>query len=282
MEETMTAIAKRGPKNLWPLAVAAAVLALGAGASHGATTQAAKRDPKPSILLVHGAFADGSTWGSVASRLLRDGYPVVVSQIPLTSLQDDVAAVQRDLRVLGGPTVVVGHSYGGFVITQATEGAPNVRALVYVAADAPDTGETAADFNKLAPPLPSGNDFVPIDLPHTGQNGAPYVIIARDRFRADFCQDCPPRLGQLLAASEVPANASSFGIPLSGTPAWRQFPAWYQISSKDRIINPAAQQVMAHRLDPSGAQTITIKSGHASLITHSQQVARFIERAAGS
>jgi pimeloyl-ACP methyl ester carboxylesterase len=277
----MTAITRRASRNVWPLALAAAVLALGAGASHGATRHTSRRDAKPSILLVHGAFADGSTWSAVASRLLHDGFPVVVSQIPLTSVQDDVAAVQRDLRVLGGPTVVVGHSYGGFVITQAAEGASNVRALVYVAADAPDTGETAADFNKLAPPLPSGSDFVPIDLPHTGQNGAPYVIIARDRFRADFCQDCKAKDAQLLAASEIPTNASSFGTPLTGTPAWRQFPSWYQISSNDHIINPAAQRVMAQRLDPSGARTISIKSGHASLITHAQQVARFIERAAG-
>jgi pimeloyl-ACP methyl ester carboxylesterase len=234
---------------------------------------------KPNILLVHGAFADGSSWSGVIARLQADGYNVVASQIPLTSFGDDVAAVKRDLRVLRGPTLVVGHSYGGAVITQAARGR-NVVGVVYIAAAAPDTGETAADFNRLAPPLPSQADFVPIDLPHVGRNKAPFVVLARDKVQRDFCQDCSVAEARLVAATEVPINYSAFVTPITGTPAWKRVPAWYQISSRDRIVNPAAQRVFAKRIDPSGAHTITLASSHASLISHARQIAGFIERAA--
>ena len=261
------------------VAAAALVVALGGQADVEA---AHKRSTarKPSVLLVHGAFADGSSWSRVIPRLQADGYRVVASQIPLTSFADDVAAVQRDLRVLGGPTVVVGHSYGGAVVTQAAAGQPNVVALAYVAAGAPDSGETAGDFNKLAPPLPSSNDFVPIDLPHVGQNNAPFVILNPAKFRADFCQDCSAAEARLLLATEMPINASAFGTPIAGIPAWKQITSWYLVSTRDRIVNPAAQRAMAKRMDPTGVRTLTVKAGHASLITHPAKVAAFIERAA--
>lgn len=258
-------------------AVSATIALSGAAAQASAPQRAGAS--KPNVLLVHGAFADGSSWNRVMERLQGDGYNVVASQIPLTSFADDVAAVQRDLRVLGGPTVVVGHSYGGAVITQAAAGAPNTRAVVYIAATAPDTGEAAGVFNSLAPPLPSAGDFTPIDLPNVGQNNAPFVIVARDKFADDFCQDCGRKEATLLAASEVPTNASSFAVPISGVPAWRQVPAWYQISTRDRLINPAAQELMARRMDPGGTRTIRLASSHASLLSHADQVARFIERA---
>jgi hypothetical protein len=144
----------------------------------------------------------------------------------------------------------------------------------------PDTGETAAAFLDLAPPLPSVNDLVPIDLPNVGQNGAPFVVIDPTKFAEDFCQDCSPPEARLLTATEAPINASAFGVPLAGTPAWKQVRSWYQISSEDRIINPAAERIMAARVDPSGERTITLRSGHASLITHAPEVADLIERAA--
>jgi pimeloyl-ACP methyl ester carboxylesterase len=256
-----------------------AMIALAGTAQASAPTH--PREPKPSILLVHGAFADGSSWDRVIGRLQRDGYDAVASQIPLTSFADDVAAVQRDLRGLAGPTVVVGHSYGGAVVTQAAAGASNVKAVVYIAAAAPDSGEAAGDFNRLAPTLPSVADFTPIDLPHVGQSNAPFVILARDKFRYDFCQDCAASEAALLAATEMPINGSAFTIPISGVPAWRQVPAWYQISTRDRLINPAAQTVMAKRMDPSGTRTLRLSSSHASLISHARQVTRFIERAGG-
>jgi pimeloyl-ACP methyl ester carboxylesterase len=261
-----------------PVVVAGLSIALGAGPVAVAAPKPIKR--KPRILLVHGAFADGSSWDGVIRNLRAGGYTVVASQIPLTSFADDVAAVQRDLRVLGGPTLVVGHSYAGAVITQAAEDSPNVIGLVYVAAVAPDTGETATVFDKLAPPLPSEADVTPIDLPHVGEDNAPFVIIRRDRFAADFCQDCSAPEKELLAASEVPTNASAFAAPITGTPAWRQFPSWYQISRLDRIINPRAQRIMARRVDPTGRHTIALRSSHASPISHARQVAQFIEHAA--
>ena len=265
------------------VSVTAVTVLVVAGLGGGSLVSASdgRAEPKPNVLLVHGAFADGSSWNAVTKRLLADGYNVVASQIPLTSFSDDVAAVQRDLRVLGGPTVVVGNSYGGAVITQAAEDAPDVVGVVYLAAIAPDAGETASDVNKLAPPLPSQRDFEPIDSPNVGDDGAPFVVIARDRFAEDFCQDCSAVRKRLLAATEAPINASAFGSPVTGTPAWRQFPAWYQVSSEDRIINPEAQRIMAQRMDPGGEHTITLRSSHASLISHAQQVAAFIERAAG-
>jgi pimeloyl-ACP methyl ester carboxylesterase len=268
------------PGRIAAIAAACSVLVVALVGASRAEVARKSTDRKPNILLVHGAFADGSSWSGVTRRLQAAGYHVVASQIPLTSFADDVAAVKRDLRVLGGPTLVVGHSYGGAVITQAAQGAPNVVGVVYIAAVAPDTGETASAFNQLAPPLPSQADFVPIDLPHVGQNGAPFVVIARDRFGQDFCQDCSAARAGLLAATEIPANASDFGTAVTGTPAWRQVRAWYQISSRDHIISRAAQAIMAKRMDPTGRHTITLESSHASLVTHAEQVAALIERAA--
>jgi pimeloyl-ACP methyl ester carboxylesterase len=271
----------RPRRGKWIVAISVAgILVAPSGASY---VLAASKDarPKPNILLVHGAFADGSSWDRVVHRLVDDGYNVVSSQIPLTSFGDDVAAVQRDLRVLGGPTLIVAHSYGGAVITQAAQDAPNVVGLVYIAAVAPNIGEAASIFNQLAPPLPSQADFVPIDQPHVGQNNAPFVVIRRDKFGGDFCQDCRDTERELLTATETPTNASAFGTPLAGTPAWKQFTTWYQISTQDRIINPDAQRIMARRVDPTGVHTITLRSSHASLVSHAEQVAEFIERAAG-
>jgi pimeloyl-ACP methyl ester carboxylesterase len=239
-----------------------------------------KTGPKPNVLLVHSAFSDGSIWNKVTRSLLDDGYNVVASQIPLTSFGDDVAAVQRDLRVLDGPTLVVGHSSAGAVITQAAQDAPNVTGLVFIAAVAPEAGETGGVFNQLAPPLPSLADFVPIDPGHTGENGAPFLLFARDRLEPDGCQDCGATEARLLAATETPTNASEFSTPITGVPAWKQFPSWYQISSEDRIINPDAERIMARRVDPTGARTIELRSSHLSLVSHAGKVAAFIERAA--
>ncbi|WP_322748086.1 MULTISPECIES: alpha/beta hydrolase [unclassified Frankia] len=245
-----------------------------AGAADGLST-------KPNVLLVHGAFADGSSWSNVIARLQRDGYHVTASQTPNTSFADDVAVVQRDLRVLHGPTLIAAHSYGGAVISQAAEGAANVVGLVYLAAFAPDTGETLNYINNtLAPLLPSQADAVPIDLPNVGANNAPFLMIRENRFRDDFCADCSRVEAAILAAAQTPLNASATTAPLQGTPAWKQVPSWYQISAEDRLINPAAQKIMAGRLDPTGSHTLTLESSHASLVSHAGQVAQFIERAA--
>jgi pimeloyl-ACP methyl ester carboxylesterase len=251
---------------------------------NGAGASPVLRHSKPNILLVHGAWDDGSSWDRVTARLQDEGSNVVASQIALTSFADDVAVVQRDLRVFGGPILLVGHSYGGAVITEAAQGASNVTGVVYIAALAPDTGESVAalatDLN--VPPLASAADVVPIDLPNLGKNNAPFVILARDKVRQDFCQDCTAAEAALLASTETPLNLSDFATPVVGPPAWKTLPSWYQISAHDNTINPLLEEKMALRMDPSGAHTISLDSSHASMISHARQVASFIERAAGS
>jgi pimeloyl-ACP methyl ester carboxylesterase len=179
------------------------------------------------ILLVHGAFADGSIWGRVIETLQYARFNVVACQLPLTSFTDDVRTVKQDLVGLHGPTVVVGHSYGGNVITQATSGAADVAGLVYVAAFAPDTGETIDSIRTQYPPLPSAQYFVPVDP----SESPPFLIMQRDHVHQFFCQDVEPRKAQALAATEGPTSATVFTAPIQGSPAWRQFPTWYQIST---------------------------------------------------
>jgi pimeloyl-ACP methyl ester carboxylesterase len=230
---------------------------------------------RSNILLVHGAFADGSVWGRVIETLQYMGFNVVASQMPLTSFTDDVRTVKRDLAGLHGPTVVAGHSYGGTVITQATSGAPNVAGLVYVAAFAPDTGETIDSIRTQYPPLPSAQYFVPVDP----SENPPFLILQRDHFHQFFCQDVEPRKAKALAAAEGPTSATVFTAPIQGTPAWRQSPAWYQISSEDRMIQPAAQKMMANRAAPPD-HIISIKASHAPMLSHADELAEFIAQAA--
>ena len=232
------------------------------------------------IVLVHGAWSGAWIWEPLGRELDQRGLAHRALDLPTVGetavgkdLRDDAAHVRAITRAIDGPVVLVGNSYGGAVITQAAQDDPDVVGVVYLAAIAPDSGETVSDFNALAPPLPSQQDFQAID-------GGPFVIIARDRFPEDFCQDCSTTQKRLLAAKEAPINGASFGAAISGVPAWRQVPAWYQISSEDRIINPDAQRIMAQRMDPDGTRTITLRSSHASLISHAQQVAAFVERAA--
>jgi pimeloyl-ACP methyl ester carboxylesterase len=230
---------------------------------------------RSNILMVHGAFSDGSIWGQVIETLQHKGLNVIANQIPLTSLADDVRTVKRDLVALHGPTVVVGHSYGGTVITQATSGAPNVAGLVYVAAFAPDTGETIDSIRTQYPPLPSAQYFVPVDP----NENPPFLILQRDHFHQFICQDVEPRKARVLAAAEGPISATVLTAPIQGLPGWRQFPTWYQISSDDRMIQPAAQKMMANRAAPPD-HIISIKASHAPMLSHPKELAKFIEQAA--
>jgi pimeloyl-ACP methyl ester carboxylesterase len=177
--------------------------------------------------------------------------------------------VKRDLVGLHGPTIVVGHSYGGAVITQATSGAPNVAGLVYVAAFAPDTGETIGSI--WTPP--------PYIIPVDPSEKPPFLIVQRDHFHQLICQDVEPRKANALAAAEGPTSATVATAPIQGSPAWRQFPTWYQISSDDRMIQPAAQKMMANRAAPPD-HIISIKASHAPMLSHTDELAKFIEQAA--
>ncbi len=198
---------------------------------------------KPNVLLVHGGLADGSLWEQVIQNLQHKRFNVVASQMPLTSFADDVRAVQRDLGAFHGPTVVVGHSYGGVVITQAASGATNIASLVYIAAVAPDTGETIASIFAQYP-LASAQYLVPVDPAET----PPFLILQRDKVHQFFCPDVELKKARTLAATEVPTSATLLTAQIQGCPAWQQFPTRYQISQDDEILHPDAQKMMASEL----------------------------------
>jgi pimeloyl-ACP methyl ester carboxylesterase len=224
--------------------------------------------PKPTIVLVHGAFADGSSWSKVIPILERDGYSVTAVQIPLTSLADDIATAKRALASQKGPVVLVGHSYGGAVITGAAAGNANVKSLVYVAAFAPDANEplAAAGSKFAAPPLNAAL------VPDPGG----FLYIDRAKFRENFCQDVPEAKARVMAATQKPLHNSAFGAAVPEA-AWKTIPSWYIVSSKDRAINPDLERFYAKR---AGAKTTEIASSHVAFISHPHEVVKVIENAA--
>jgi pimeloyl-ACP methyl ester carboxylesterase len=228
----------------------------------------------PNILLVHGGFADGSIWIPVIERLQRQGCNVVASQMPLTSFDHDVRAVERDLGSFQGPTVVVGHSYGGIVITEAATGKANVCGLVYVAGAAVDIGETVAGI--LAEhPVPAAEFIVSVDRDET----PPFVIIQRDKIPEFFCPDIPRKNAKAVAATAAPMSATIFTAQIRTPPAWQQVPTWYLIFSEDQILRPDAQMQMAKRA-AAPDRIDSIKASHAGIVSHPAQVANFIMQAA--
>lgn len=233
-----------------------------------------------SVLLVHGAWADGSSWSKVIERLHRRGFPTVVaSQLPLRNFADDVAAVTRDLQSLTGPTIVVGHSYGGAVISQAASGNPHIAGLVFVAAYAPKAGQSAFQINQeFGKDLPSGQDLVNIGDPEV-----PDLIISRDRFHADFCADYDPNAAKVMAATQKPTSILSLTGSGTAVPAWEQHrdKTWYQISENDAMIHPDLEFQLAHQVADAD-HIITLPTGHASMITKPDQITDLIQQAAGN
>lgn len=215
------------------------------------------------IVLVHGAWADGSGWQGVHDILAARGYTVSIVQNPLSSLADDVAATKRVLERQTGPTLLVGHSYGGAVITEAGD-APNVAGLVYVSAFVPDVGESIAKLTEggANPPVkPSADGFLFFD---------PQI------FPQAFAQDLPPAQGAFLAASQIPPAGIAFGTPISRA-AWKTKPTSYVLSTDDRIIPPAAQRQMAQR---ANATITEVRASHAAYISQPEAVADAIVVAA--
>jgi pimeloyl-ACP methyl ester carboxylesterase len=245
-------------KRLLVSSVAAAALALGAAG-------AASAQPVKNIVLVHGAFADGSGWRAVTDILQRDGYSVSVVQEPETSLADDAAATKRIIERVNAPLILVGDSYGGAVITQAGN-EPPVRGLVYVAAFQPDSGETLGGLLKQMPP--AANSAVPA--------GEGFVIVDPKTFRADFAADLPAKEANFMAISQVPISVTAFGTPITNA-AWHNKPSWYAVATEDRMINPDLERFMAKR---AGSTTIEVKGSHSIFMSQPQAVARLIERAA--
>jgi pimeloyl-ACP methyl ester carboxylesterase len=222
---------------------------------------------KPTIVLVHGAFADGSSWAKVIPLLEGDGYTVIAVQNPLTSLADDVATTKRVIEAQKAPVVVVGHSYGGAVITGAAAGNASVKALVYIAAFAPEANEAVTALsNKYPSRLDSG---LRVDQ-------AGYVWVDRAQFHELFAKDAAPAEARIAAATQKPIFGKAFGDSVAQA-AWKSVPAWYLVTLDDQAINPELQRLYAKRI---GATTTEIKSSHAPFLSHPRDVARIIEAAA--
>lgn len=218
------------------------------------------------IVLVHGAWSDGSGWAKVIPLLQSEGHNVVAVQNQMTSLAGDAANTRAVIDAMQGPTVVAGHSYGGAVITSAAQGAKNVKALVYIAAFAPDEGEALGGF-----PPGAGAKFI-----GPGPGGLLYVD--RSKFPACFAGDLPTAEAAVLAAVQRPVSPAIFGDKM-GTPAWKSIRSWYQVSENDQMIPPDTERMMASR---AKATTISLASSHASLVSHPKEVAELILTAARS
>jgi pimeloyl-ACP methyl ester carboxylesterase len=216
------------------------------------------------VVLVHGAFADGSGWRPLAEILEKDGYHVAVVQHPETSLADDVAAVKLVLHSQNGPSVLVGHSYGGAIITQAGDD-PSVAALVYVAALAPDEGEVSGELHKKIPPASTAIKVIDNHL-----------ILDPEKFHEDFAADVPKATTHFMALSQVLTHVSAFSAKITN-PAWKKKPSWGIVATEDRTINPELQRFMYKRAGFTGTE---IKGSHAVFLSRPKEVAAVIENAA--
>ncbi len=218
------------------------------------------------IVLVHGGWADGSSWGKVITILKDAGHKVIAVNMPLHNLADDVATVKRAIELVGKPVILVGHSYGGEVISNAGYNNPNVTGLVYIAAFAPDEGQSLSTFV-------SGKDF-PQGLLIVDSAGLSYINPAM--FHEHFAQDVKQPDADIMAVAQKPFNVSSFDEK-SGPPAWKQLPTWYQISTSDLMIPPEVEQKFAKQMN---ATTISINASHASYVSHPDEIAKLILDAA--
>jgi len=220
------------------------------------------------IVLVHGTYVDGSSWSKVIPILQNAGHKVIAVQLPLHSLADDVATVKRAIDLVGAPVLLVGHSYGGFVITNAAYNNPNVKGLVYVAALAPKEGQSLGNFVDFTK-FPKG--FLVFD------NGG-FVYINPKVFGQALAQDTDPAQAKVLAAEQKPFSKSILAEK-SGPPAWKQLPSWYQVSENDHAIPPDAERMFAKQIN---ATTISLPSSHASPLSHPNEVAQLILNAANN
>ena len=219
------------------------------------------------VVLVHGGFVDGSGWQGVYKALKRSGYAVTIVQNPTFSLADDVAVTKRALATQNGPAILVGHSYGGVVITEAGND-PKVAGLVYIAAFAPDKGESVSALIKNPPP---GAPVPPILPPQDG-----YLFLDRAKFASSFAADVNPDLAEFMADSQVPWGVEALSGAIS-QPAWKTKPSWYLVSTEDRMIPPDAQRAMSKR---AGSTVVEVKGSHSVYVSQPQAVASLIETAA--
>ncbi|QUJ66457.1 alpha/beta hydrolase [Photobacterium sp. GJ3] len=223
---------------------------------------------KPTIILVHGFWGGAAHWSKVIVSLSRMGYAKLHAiELPLTSLADDAERTRKMVAQQSGPVILVGHSYGGAVITEAGD-MPNVVGLVYIAAFAPDAGESAGDITQNNPPAAIAN-VVP--------DSDGYLWLTPEKFHESFCQDLTPEEGLVMAVTQKAPLGSTFGDTVT-RPAWSKKPCWYQISSDDRMISPENQKMMSQRMKPR--KVITLAASHASLASMPEEVAGLISEAA--
>ena len=222
----------------------------------------------PNIVLVHGAWADGSCWSNVIERLQAEGYRVTAPQLPETSLAGDVARVRHVLTRQGGPTVLAAHSYGGQVITSLGTDAPNVVGLVYIAGFGLDEGESIGALLQQGPPTPA---VANVDIDSEG-----FAWIPEDDFLGHFAPNVDPVTAKVMYAVQQPLHLSTFD-DVMGTPAWKALPSWYLVAENDEVIPPDAERQFAQRM---GADTIEVASGHCAMVSHPEETHERIVSAA--
>jgi pimeloyl-ACP methyl ester carboxylesterase len=225
---------------------------------------------RPNIVLIHGAWAEGSCWSGVVARLQADGYRVTAPQFPLTALADDVARLRQVLDLQDGPTIVAGHSYGGQVITALGADAPNVAGLVYIAAFGLDQGESLGALLSQGPVTPA--------LAHLVTDSHGFGWLPEDDFVSHFAGDVDLVRARVMYAVQQPIAMSIFDEPM-GVPAWKKLPSWYLVATGDEALPPEAERLFATRM---GAATVEIPSSHVAMVSHPDEVAELIETAAAA
>jgi pimeloyl-ACP methyl ester carboxylesterase len=223
---------------------------------------------QPNILLVHGAWADGSCWSGVIERLQADGYHVTAPQFPMTSLADDVARLRQVLDLQDGPTIVAGHSYGGQIVTALGGDAPNVAGLVYIAAFGLDEGESLGALLSQGPTPPA--------LEHLFTDKLGFGWLPEDDFVNHFAADVDAARAKAMHAVQQPLAGSTFA-DVMGVPAWKGLPSWYLVATDDQAIPPDAERLFARRM---GAATIEVPSSHVAMVSHPDEVTQLIKTAA--
>jgi len=223
---------------------------------------------RPNIVFVHGAWADGSCWAGVIERLQEAGFSVRAPQFPLTSLADDVARLRQVLAFQDGPTIVVGHSYGGQIMTALGTDAPNVAGLVYIAAFGLDEGESLGGLLSQGPVTPA--------LVHMFTDPSGYVWLSEEDFVGHFAGDVDRRQARVMWAVQQPLAGPAFGQAM-GIPAWKSLPSWYLVATNDEAIPPDVERHFAARM---GATTVEVAASHVAMVSHPAEVADLVEKAA--
>ena len=224
----------------------------------------------PNVVLVHGGWADGSSWSGVIERLQADGYHVTAPQFPMTTLAADVARLRQVLARQGGPTIVAGHSYGGQIMTALGTDAPNVVGLVYIAAFALDQGESIGKLLSQGPPTPA--------IAHLIIDKQGFAWLPEDDFVNHFAADVDPAKARVMFAVQQALSATALQ-EVMGVPAWKSLPSWYLVAADDQAIPPDAERLFAKRM---GATTVEVPSSHVAMVSHPDDVATLIETAARS